>query len=115
MSAEWSGKIKRWEALYKDVQISFEPTDAQGGFKVKYGVVKYPPYDFTINLKNSTGYIKSSCNYESNSNGKVTRGSQWDDAESGPSHSTQPFDQWVEYYLNRMARAIKGEEGLSFV
>ena len=115
MNAEWSDKIKRWEDLYDDVQLSFDSTDVRECFKVSYGVVKYPPYAFTLNLKTLTGHVQSSCNYETNCNGHVTRGDQWDDDESGPSHYSQPLDEWVEYYLDRMARAIKGEKGLDFV
>ena len=80
-----------------------------------YGVAKYPPYDFTINLKESTGYIQSSCNYERNYQGTVTRGDRWDDDESGPSTYSKPFEEWVEYYLDRMARKLRGEPGLNFV
>lgn len=115
MNAEWSALLERWGAPYRNLQISFDPTKDEGVFTVSYGVAKYPPYDFKINLKNSSGYIQSSGNYESNYQGTVTRGSQWDDHESGPSTYSMPFEEWVVYYLDRMARKFKGEPGLTFV
>lgn len=115
MNAEWTELLNRWGAPYRDLQISFTPTKTEGGFKVSYGVAKYPPYEMEINLKHSSGYIQSSCNYERNYQGSVTRGDQWDDDESGPSTYTRPFEEWVEYYLDRMARKLKGEPNLNFV
>jgi len=115
MKPEWSAQLKRWGAPYQDLQISFDPTKDEGVFKVTYGVAKYPPYKFTINLKRSSGYIQSSCNYESNYQGTVTRGDQWDDDESGPSTHTRPFEEWVVYYLDRMARKLRGAPGLDYV
>jgi hypothetical protein len=87
----------------------------RGSLPLSYGVAKYPPYDLTINLKKPSGYIQSSCNYESNYKGNVTRGDQWDDDESGPSTYSKPFEEWVEGYLDRMARKLRGEPGLDFV
>ena len=115
MDADWRDKIKYWEDLYDDVQISSDSTDVQGLSQVSYGAVQYPPHAFTLNLKTLTGHVQSSCNYEINRNGHVTREDQWDDDESGLSHYNKPLDEWVAYLLERIARASRDEKGLDLV
>ena len=99
--------LNRWCERFEDVGLEFTET-ANGMLKVTFRGRKYAPYKMTINLEKEFGHVESSGDFEQNHGGHTRYGTMWDEDESERQHGTHPFEAWVVYYLERMAKILRG-------